>query len=130
MRSEDACSVDAGVANPGAVHRQTAGRGAGAASHRAAVGLAALCACTLVHAGGQCRDPGEVSFNFPEIEVKDALALLADFAKLRTAIDPSISASEPMRFRCRRWDAVARDLADRHNLKLEIRDGVLYVSRK
>jgi hypothetical protein len=79
---------------------------------------------------GQCEHPEELSFNFRNIDIKSAFALLADFAKYRAVIDASITGSEPMTFVCRRWDDVARDLAERHHLRVEIRQGAMYVSKK
>jgi len=76
-----------------------------------------------------CRR-GELSFNFSNIPVKQAFAIFADFAGLKPRIDPSIDASEPMRFGCTNWRDVAEALARQQHLRLEIRDGVMYVRKK
>jgi len=95
-----------------------------------AVGLAGLLTSSFALENGQCERPEEISFNFRDLEIKMAFAILADFAKYRLVIEPSISGSEAMTFVCRRWDVVARELAARHNLRVEIRDGAMYVSKK
>jgi len=76
-----------------------------------------------------CRDD-TVSFNFDELEVKMAFALIADFAKLTPNIDPSIPYSAAIRFKCVRWEVAARNLADKYDLILRVENRTLYVSKK
>jgi hypothetical protein len=95
-----------------------------------AAGLAGFLTSSFALENGQCERPGELSFNFRDLDIKMAFAILADFAKYRPVIDHSITGSEPMTFVCRRWDDVARDLAARHNLQVEFKGGVMYVSKK
>jgi type II secretory pathway component GspD/PulD (secretin) len=76
-----------------------------------------------------CNDD-ELTFNFSNLPVRQAFAILADFAGLRPQIDPSIQQSEAMRFECVNWRVVAEDLARKHDLNLEIKDGVMSVRKK
>jgi hypothetical protein len=76
-----------------------------------------------------CPD-GQLQFAFSNLKVRDAFAILADFAGLKPEIDRSLTQSEPIAFGCTPWRAAAQDLADRHSLSLRIENGYLYVARK
>ena len=89
------------------------------------LGFMGLCRPALA----ACPD-GALTFNFSNIKVIEAFAILADFAGLTPDIDHSLQQSEPMKFVCTPWRVVAQDLAERHNLKLNIENGVMHVSRK
>lgn len=93
----------------------------------AALGLAFSCLASPALA--ECPDDA-LTFNFSSIRVIEAYAILADFAHLKPDIDHSLQQAEPMKFVCVPWRVVAQDLADRHNLKLKIENGVMHVSRK
>jgi hypothetical protein len=73
---------------------------------------------------------GELEFNFSNIQVKQAFAIFADFAGLRPRIDQSIEQSEPMHFGCTDWRVAAENLARKHGLRLEIRNGAMYVHKR
>ncbi len=77
----------------------------------------------------ECKDD-ELTFNFSNLEVRQAFSIFADFAKLRPQINPKVGGSEPMRFVCTHWRTAAENLARKHNLKLRIEGGVLYVDQK
>ena len=87
------------------------------------------CICFSSSAYANCPD-GQLQFAFSDLKVRDAFAILADFAKLRPEIDSSVTQSEPMNFGCTPWRVVAKNIADRHNLSLRIENGYMYVSRK
>lgn len=72
----------------------------------------------------------ELAFNFSNLPVKQAFAILADFAGLRAQIDQSIEQSEAMNFGCTNWRVVAENLARKHDLRLEIQNGVMYVRKR
>ena len=73
---------------------------------------------------------GQLSFNFSNLPVRQAFAMFADIAGLKARIDPSITATEPMRFGCTNWRVLAEGLAKQQHLRLEIRRGVMYVRKK
>ena len=73
---------------------------------------------------------GELRFSFRKLEVKQAFAILSDFARLKAEIDPSISGSAPMNFNCTPWEVAAKRLAGEYNLNLKIENGVMRVSRR
>ena len=87
------------------------------------------CICFSSLANANCPD-GQLQFNFSDLKVSQAFAILADFAGLKPEIDSSLTQSEPMHFSCTPWRVAARDLADRHNLSLRIENGVMHFSRK
>ena len=91
--------------------------------------LATLLFCQLARAE-QCAAGDELSFNFQNLNLITAFSILADFSKSKLLIDESISWSGPIVFGCLPWRKVAQDLADQHNLKVQIRDGLMYVSKK
>src|SRR5262245_37254746 len=76
-----------------------------------------------------CRQD-ELQFNFSNLQVKRAFAIFADFAGLRAQIDQSIEQSEPMAFGCTNWRVAAENLARKHNLHMEISNGVMYVRKR
>jgi type II secretory pathway component GspD/PulD (secretin) len=77
---------------------------------------------------GECAKD-ELTFNFSNLPVRDAFAVLADFAGLRPQVDAAIVESGPIRFVCTNWRVAAQDLARRHNLRLRIEGGVMQVTR-
>lgn len=91
--------------------------------------LGAVCMLTSILANADCPE-GQLQFSFSSLKVSEAFAILADVAGLKADIDHSLTQSEAMKFGCTPWRVVANDLADRHNLSLRIRDGVMHVSRK
>jgi len=91
--------------------------------------LGIVCALASISAEANCPD-GQLQFSFSDLKVADAFAILADAAGLKPDIDKSLTQSEPMKFGCTPWRAVAQDLANRHNLSLRIENGVMHVSRK
>ena len=93
--------------------------------------IALLLAGTLISGAtaADCKQD-ELEFNFSNLQVKQAFALFADFAGLRAQIDQSITQSEPMRFGCTNWRVAAESLARKHNLHLEIKNGVMYVRKR
>lgn len=78
----------------------------------------------------ECAASDELSFNFQNLNLVTAFSILADFSKNKLLIDQSIDWSGPIVFVCLPWRKVAQDLADQHNLKVQVRDGVMYVSKK
>src|ERR1700741_2686470 len=80
-------------------------------------------------ANANCPD-GQLQFNFSNLKVIEAFAILADFTGLKPDIDRSLTQSEAMKFGCTPWRVVAKDLADRHNLSVKIENGTMHVSRK
>ena len=70
-----------------------------------------------------------VRFTFDKLDIKAAFSILADFSGNRLVIDPSINWTGPLNFGCTSWRKVAEDLARTHNLKLEIKNGTMYVSK-
>jgi hypothetical protein len=72
---------------------------------------------------------GELRFTFNKLDIKTALSILADFSGNKLVIDPSISWIGPLNFGCTPWRKVAEDLARTHNLKLEIKNGTIYVAK-
>src|ERR1700739_4519842 len=70
----------------------------------------------------------ELSFNFKDLNLITAFSILADFSHNRLAIDESIKWSGPITLVCRPWRTVAQELADRHNLRLVIKDGMMRVT--
>jgi hypothetical protein len=91
-------------------------------------GLLAAAALASGATAGECRKD-ELTFNFSNLPVRDAFAVLADFAGLRPQVDAGIDASGPIRFVCKNWRVAAQDLAREHNLRLSIEGGVLRVRR-
>lgn len=85
--------------------------------------------CLSNPAMAACPDDA-LTFNFSNIKVIEAFAILADFAGLKPDIDHSLQQSEAMKFVCTPWRVVAQDLADRHHLIVKIENGVMHVSRK
>lgn len=71
----------------------------------------------------------ELSFTFDNLDLRAAFAVLADFSKTTPVIDQSIAWTGPINFGCTSWRKAAKDLAKQHNLKLEIRDGKMIVSK-
>ena len=88
-----------------------------------------VCIVAAVSANASCPD-GQLQFSFSNLKVGEAFAILAEVAGLKPQIDPTLTQSEPMKFDCTPWRVVANDLAARHNLSLEIKNGVLKVSKK
>jgi len=88
-----------------------------------------LAGVSLSNPANACPD-GQLQFNFSNLKVIEAYAILADFAHLKPDIDHSLTQSEAMKFGCTPWRVVANDLAERHNLKLKIENGVMRVSRR
>jgi len=91
--------------------------------------FAILLFCQLARAE-QCAAGDELSFNFQNLNLITAFSILADFSKNKLLIDQSINWTGPIVFGCLPWRKLAQDLADEHNLKVQIRDGVMYVSKK
>ncbi len=77
-----------------------------------------------------CDDNSDtVSFNFDNLKVMIAFKVIADFAKLKKDIDPSIDFSTAMTFQCIPWQEVVQILANKYNLTMKIEKGVLHVSK-
>jgi len=91
------------------------------------IGLLAAGSCPGATAG-ECKDD-ELTFNFSSLPVRQAFAVIANFAGLRPQIDSSIDVSEPIRFVCTNWRVAAENLARKHNLRLGIDGGILKVSK-
>jgi hypothetical protein len=72
---------------------------------------------------------GELRFTFNKLDIKTAFSILADFSGNKLVIDPTISWAGPLNFGCTPWRTVAEDLARTHNLKLEIKNGTIYVAK-
>src|SRR5262245_57843686 len=98
--------------------------------NRTTAAILGLVFATLSNAASAGCPDGALTFNFSNIKVIEAYAILADFAHLKPDIDRSLQQWEAMKFECVPWRVVAQDLADRHNLKLRIENGVMHVSRK
>jgi type II secretory pathway component GspD/PulD (secretin) len=77
----------------------------------------------------KCK-PGELSFNFSKLPVREAFAIFADCAGLKPRIDPSIRGAEAMYFVCTNWRVAAKALARQQHLSLEIKHGVMYVRKQ
>lgn len=88
-----------------------------------------LAGVSLANPANACPD-GELQFNFSNLKVIEAYAILANFSGLKPEIDHSLTQSEAMKFGCTPWRVVANDLAERHNLKVTTVNGILRVSRK
>ena len=90
--------------------------------------LATLLFSQIAHANAQCVSE-ELKFTFKEIELKAAFGILADFSGNKLTIDQSIAWSGPMNFECTPWKKVAQDLANKHKLTLQIKNGTMYISK-
>jgi hypothetical protein len=80
-------------------------------------------------AAKECPDDA-VTFNFSNLPVRQAFAIFANIAGVRPQVDPSIDQSEPMHYECVDWHVIAEDLATRHGLEMQIKNGVMYVRKK
>jgi Surface-adhesin protein E len=78
-------------------------------------------------ANSDCPE-GEIRFSFQNIEVTKAFALFGDYTGKTVIIDEFIDKSEPMNFDCTPWKSIAKTLADKHQLTLNINDKTIYVS--
>jgi len=71
-----------------------------------------------------------VSLNFRDVPVSNALNVLADFSGNKFVIDPSITASGAFFYRKTPWKVVVKSIENRFNLKVTLKNGTMYVSRR
>jgi len=78
--------------------------------------------------GSDCAND-ELRFAFRNIETLSALAIIADFAKLKPEFDHSIKSSGPLNFDCTNWRTAAENIARDNHLTLNIENGVIRVTK-
>ena len=72
----------------------------------------------------------ELSLNFQTTPLPMVLQVIADFSGRRAQIDPAVTGTPPIQYRCTPWRTALQDIAQRHGLEIRIEDQLIHVRKR
>jgi type II secretory pathway component HofQ len=72
----------------------------------------------------------ELSLNFQTTPLPMVLQVIAEFSGRRAQVDPSVTGTPPIHYRCTPWRTTLQDIAQRHQLDIRIEDKLIFVRKR